>query len=140
MSSRATGILYRHNVAVGPANTRPLVVMERSAANKVLRLLAGGAPLTLTLHLDVVAARDAQSENVIGEIRGRERPDEIVIFGSHLDAWDLGGGTLDNGANIALLIDVARQMAALGAAAGAHGAVRHVERRRARHARLARST
>jgi hypothetical protein len=116
MSSRAPGILYRHNVAVGPANTRPMVVMERSAANKVLRLLSSGAPLTITLHLDVAAPRDAPSENVIGEIRGRERPDEIVIFGSHLDAWDLGGGTLDNGANIAMLIDVARQMAALGVA------------------------
>jgi carboxypeptidase Q len=116
MSSRAPGILYRHNVAVGPANTRPMVVMERSAASKVLRILSSGAPLTITLPLDVAAPRDAPSENVIGEIRGRERPDEIVIFGSHLDAWDLGGGTLDNGANIAMLIDVARQMAALGIA------------------------
>jgi hypothetical protein len=114
MSSRAPGILYRHNVAVGPSNTKAMVVMERSAAMKILRILAAGVPLTITLHLDVSAARDAQSENVIGEIRGRERPDEIVIFGSHLDAWDLGGGTLDNGANIALLIDVARQMARLG--------------------------
>jgi len=114
MSSRAPGILYRHNVAIGPANTKPMVVMERNAANKVLRILGAGVPLTVTLHLDVLAARDAQSENVIGEIRGRERPDEIVIFGSHLDAWGLGGGTLDNGANIALLIDVARQMAKLG--------------------------
>jgi carboxypeptidase Q len=114
MSSRAPGILYRHNVAVGPANTRPMVVMERNAANRVLRLLASGASLTITLHLDTVMPRDAQSENVIGEIRGRDRPDEIVIFGSHLDAWDLGGGTLDNGANIALLIDVARQFVKLG--------------------------
>ena len=114
MSSRAPGILYRHNVAVGPTNTRPMVVMERNAANRLLRLLAGGASLTITLHLDTVVPRDAQSENVIGEIRGRDRPDEIVIFGSHLDAWDLGGGTLDNGANIALLIDVARQFVKLG--------------------------
>jgi carboxypeptidase Q len=116
MSSRSPGILYRHNVAVGPANTRPMVVMERNAAAKALRLLAAGIALTITLHLDVDAARNAQSENVIGEIRGRERPEDIVIFGSHLDAWDLGGGTLDNGANIALLIDVARQMAKLGVA------------------------
>ena len=114
MSSRAPGILYRHNVAAGPANTRPMVVMERTAATKVLRILAAGVPLTITLHLDIVTARDAQRENVIGEIRGRDRPDEVVIFGAHLDAWDLGGGALDNGANIALLIDVARQMAKLG--------------------------
>ena len=116
MSSRAPGILYRHNVAIGAANTRPMVVMERNAATKVQRLLAAGTALMITLRLDVAAPHAAQSENVIGEIRGRERPDEIVIFGSHLDAWDLGGGTLDNGANIAMLIDVARQMAKLGLA------------------------
>ena len=114
MSSRAPGILYRHNVAVGPANTRPMAVMERNAANRVLRLIAAATPLTITLHIDTVVPRDAQSENVIAEIRGRDRPDEIVIFGSHLDAWDLGAGTLDNGANIALLIDVARQFMKVG--------------------------
>ena len=114
MSSRASGVLYRHNVAVGPANSRPMVVMERDAARRALRLLNAGVPLTITLHLDVDAARGAQSENVIGEIRGRERADEIVIFGSHLDAWDLGAGTLDNGVNVALLLDVARQIVRLG--------------------------
>jgi carboxypeptidase Q len=114
MSSRASGVLYRHNVAVGAANTRPMVVMERDAALRVLRLLNDGVPLKITLHLYVEAANGAQSENVIGEIRGRERPEEIVIFGAHLDSWDLGAGTLDNGANIALLLDIARQIVRLG--------------------------
>ena len=50
---------------------------------------------------------------MIGEIKGA-RSDEIVVMGAHLDSWDLGGGALDNGANVALMIDVARQMVRVG--------------------------
>ena len=39
---------------------------------------------------------------------------EVVLIGAHLDSWDLGGGALDNGANVSLLIDIARQMQRLG--------------------------
>ena len=35
---------------------------------------------------------DAESANVVGEIRGRERPEEIVLLGGHLDSWDVGTG------------------------------------------------
>jgi carboxypeptidase Q len=49
-----------------------------------------------------------ESRNVIGEIRGRERPDEIVLLGAHLDSWDLGTGAEDNGVNAAMVIDAAR--------------------------------
>ena len=55
-----------------------------------------------------------QAENVVAEIRGRERPDEIVLLGAHLDSWDLGTGAEDNGVNAALVIDVARGLAAVG--------------------------
>ena len=50
----------------------------------------------------------------MGEIRGRERPDEIVLIGAHLDSWGLGTGANDNGCNVALVIDIARQMKRLG--------------------------
>jgi Zn-dependent M28 family amino/carboxypeptidase len=46
-------------------------------------------------------------------VKGREKPEEVVILGAHLDSWDLGRGALDDGCNIALVIDVARQAAAL---------------------------
>ncbi len=49
-----------------------------------------------------------ESENVVAEIRGREKPDEFVLLGAHLDSWDLGTGALDNGCNVAMLIDAAR--------------------------------
>jgi len=47
---------------------------------------------------------------VVAELRGRERPDEIVLIGAHLDSWELGTGAEDNGVNAALVIDVARAM------------------------------
>ena len=52
--------------------------------------------------------------NVIAEIPGHEKPEEIVLLGAHLDSWDLGTGAEDNGVNVALVIDVARGMMELG--------------------------
>ncbi|QSQ28021.1 M20/M25/M40 family metallo-hydrolase [Pyxidicoccus parkwayensis] len=114
MGSRPGNQLYRHNVSVGLKNTRPMMVMERDGAKRALRLLRAGTPLTLTAMLDLQTGGPYESRNVIGEIRGTTRPDEVVIVGAHLDSWDLGGGALDNGANVAMLIDVARQMQKLG--------------------------
>ena len=114
VSSRASGLLYRHNVAVGAANRQPMVVIEREAAMRAMRLLRHGASLALTVWIDADASTAATAENVVAEIAGTSHPDEIVLMGAHLDSWDLGGGTLDNGANAALLIDVARQIVRLG--------------------------
>jgi hypothetical protein len=58
-------------------------------------------------HLDMLAPVPG-GENVVAEIRGREKPDEFVILSSHLDSWDLGKGALDAGCNAALVIEVAR--------------------------------
>ena len=79
-----------------------------------------------------------QPYNVIGEIRGSTRPDEIVLIGAHLDSWDLGTGALDNGANAVMVIDIARQIAAAGHPARADDPVRAVERRGAEPQRLVR--
>jgi peptidase M28-like protein len=58
-------------------------------------------------HLNMLAPV-AGGENVIAEIRGREKPDEFVLLTSHLDSWDLGKGALDAGCNVALVIEAAR--------------------------------
>jgi Zn-dependent M28 family amino/carboxypeptidase len=114
MSSRPNGRLYRHNASLGPDNRHPLLVMEREAALRCARLLRAGHTLYLSPIIEVDAGGAYESFNVIGEIRGRERPDEVVIVGAHLDSWDLGTGALDNGCNVALILDLARQIQALG--------------------------
>ena len=114
MASRPKGLLYRHNVSIGPRNKRPMLILERESAARALRLLRSGRRLTLTASIEIEGGKPYESANVIGEIRGSEKPEEIVIVGAHLDSWDLGTGALDNGCNVALILDVARQIQALG--------------------------
>ncbi len=113
-SSRPEGALYRHTAALGWANRHPVLAVERGAAARLRRLLAAGHALRLTAAVDVLRGGPYSADNVIGEIRGASRPDEVVVIGAHLDSWDLGQGALDNGANVAMLIDIARQITRLG--------------------------
>jgi hypothetical protein len=114
MSSRPDDLLARHNASTGLATRHPMLMMERDAAARALRLLRAGKRLTLTAVLDIQSGPTYQSFNVIGEIRGRSKPDEIVLIGAHLDSWDLGTGALDNGANAMMVLDIARQIQRLG--------------------------
>src|SRR5215470_1485336 len=52
--------------------------------------------------------------NTVGEIRGSEKPDEVVILGAHLDSWDLGTGSTDNGTGSAAVLEAARALAKSG--------------------------
>jgi hypothetical protein len=113
-SSRPHNALARHNAALGWANRHPMMMMERDAAARAFRLLRGGTALTITAALDIQSGPAYQTHNVIGEIRGSLKPDEIVVIGAHLDSWDLGTGALDNGANAVMVIDIARQIRRLG--------------------------
>ena len=51
--------------------------------------------------------------NTIGEVRGGEKPDEVVVVGAHLDSWELGSGTTDNGTGSCVVLETARAVAAL---------------------------
>ncbi|MDY7092131.1 MAG: M28 family peptidase [Acidobacteriota bacterium] len=112
--SRPRDVLHRHNASRGPANQHPMAIVERTAGQRALRLLRSGTPLELTLDLKVDAGGPYESHNVIGEIRGTAEPEEFVVVGAHLDSWGLGTGALDNGCNVALVLDLARQMTRLG--------------------------
>ena len=114
MSSRPPGNLARHNASRGWQNRHPMMMMERDGAGRALRLLRTGTPLTLTAALDIQSGPAYETYNVIGEIRGSTKPDEIVLIGAHYDSWDLGTGVLDNGANAMMVLDIARQIRRLG--------------------------
>lgn len=77
-------------------------------ADLLENMLRRGAPVTV--HLDV-QNRDpgtVRSGNVIGEIIGSERPEEIIVIGGHLDSWDLGTGAIDDGAGVAITMAAAK--------------------------------
>lgn len=113
MSSRINNLLYRLPMLSG-VDRLPLLVMEREEAQRAQRLLRNGHELALTATIDVDSGYAYESANVIGEIRGSERPEEVVVMGAHLDSHDLGTGALDNGSNVTMLIDIARQITRLG--------------------------
>ncbi len=73
------------------------------------------ADQAVTVHLELTTRRDADvpSANVIGEILGREKPEEIVLLACHLDSWDLGQGAIDDGAGCAIVTEAARLIAQL---------------------------
>jgi carboxypeptidase Q len=114
MSSRPDDLLARHNASLGLKNRHPMMMMERDGAARALRLIRAGTSLSLTATLDLETGPAYQTYNVVGEIRGSTRPEEVVLIGAHLDSWDLGTGALDNGANAMMVLDIARQIRRLG--------------------------
>jgi len=114
MSTRSKGLLYQHKASLGPDNVHPMLTMEREGAQRAVRLLKSHKDLKITVNIDVTTADQYTSANVVAELPGSELPQEIVLLGAHLDSWGLGTGALDNGANVAVVIDIARQMQRLG--------------------------
>jgi len=112
--SRPGNQLYRHNASRGPANELPMAVIERDGGSRALRLLRDGHALTARIDLDLEVGGAYESHNVVGEIPGSDLADEFVVVGAHLDSWGLGDGALDNGCNVAALIDIARNIRRLG--------------------------
>ncbi len=113
MGSRPEDVLHRHNASLGTENEHLMLIMDRVSAKRALRLLRGGKNLNLAVELEVYSTGPFESFNVLADIPGTDLADEIVLIGAHLDSWGLGTGALDNGCNVAMLIDIARQMEAL---------------------------
>jgi Peptidase family M28 len=90
----------------------PAAALANPDADQLERLAASG-PVKLRLVLTPTAHENAKSWNVVGEVTGRERPDEIVLIGAHLDSWDLGTGAIDDGAGVAIVAAAGKLIAAL---------------------------
>ena len=114
MSSRPKKLLYRFITSKGVEPTIPQFVMAREDAKRISRLIGNGRHIEIKIKVDAQLGKSYMSQNVIAEIPGSEKPDEIVIIGAHLDSWALGTGANDNGCNVAMMIDIARQMKKLG--------------------------
>lgn len=109
-------LLYRHtNTGDGSLEVLPQAVVAREDALRLARTVAAD-PGKVRVHFDMPnkIGEPIEQENVVGEIRGYEKPDEAVILGAHLDSWDLGTGALDNGCNAAMVLEAARAIRNLG--------------------------
>jgi carboxypeptidase Q len=116
MGARERLLLYRHtNSLAGEIDKIPQAVLAREDAMRLARTVAA-YPGKVRVRFDMPnkIGGPIEQENVVGEIRGYEKPKEIVILGAHLDSWELGTGALDNGCNAALVIEAARAIKATG--------------------------
>ena len=86
----------------------PAAAMTIEDAMLIDRLLKKGERVRMHLVLTPRTLPDVESANVIAEIRGSEKPDEIVLIGGHLDSWDLGTGAIDDGSGVAMVMETMR--------------------------------
>lgn len=95
--------------------TIPSFALSAPDADQIRRLVEMREPVRL--HLSSTARTyETRSQNVVADLPGRTRPDEIVVLGSHLDSWDLGTGAIDDAAGGAITIAAARAIAEQGGA------------------------
>lgn len=78
------------------------------------RMIARGQPVRVTLTMSAQMLPDAQSHNVMGELRGREKPGEIVVMGGHIDSWDVGQGAMDDAGGVVVAWEAIRLLKKLG--------------------------
>lgn len=91
----------------------PAAALAAEDADLLARLASRG-PVRVRLLLTCRQEPDVESANVVADLRGRERPEEIVLVGAHLDSWDLGTGAHDDGAGVAMVMDALRLLKAHG--------------------------
>jgi hypothetical protein len=93
----------------------PAAFVPQEPYKMLLRQVARQEPVRLELSLGgSYSAKPVQAYNVVGEVRGTEKPDEVVIVGAHLDSWDLGTGATDNATGSSVCLEVLRALQATG--------------------------
>ena len=103
------GMRYREGVPRIPA-----AAISTKDAEFLSRLLKKEKGVRVRLKLDCRTLPDVPSANVIGELVGNERPEEIILLGAHLDSWDKGQGAHDDGAGCVQVMDAVRLLKTLG--------------------------
>jgi len=78
------------------------------------RMQGRGEKIVVKLEMSAETLPDVPSRNVVGELRGSEKPDEVVVFGGHIDSWDVGQGAMDDGGGVVVAWEAIRLMKKLG--------------------------
>jgi len=101
------------NYAEGIAKI-PAAALSVEDADMIQRLVRGGSQVQVRLMMEAHQDADADSHNVMGEIRGSEKPEEVVVLGGHIDSWDIGQGANDDGSGIMATFQAVALMKKLG--------------------------
>jgi Zn-dependent M28 family amino/carboxypeptidase len=92
----------------------PAAAITLEDATLIQRLTDAGETVAVHLYMEARMLPDADSANVMGEIPGREKPEEIVVMGGHIDSWDVGTGAQDDGSGIMAALEAAAVIKKLG--------------------------
>src|SRR5579863_3105066 len=92
----------------------PAAAVTIEDATLMQRLADAGNIVKVHLEMEAHMLPDADSANVIGEITGSEKPEEIVVMGGHIDSWDVGAGAQDDGSGIITTLAAAHLIVKLG--------------------------
>lgn len=92
----------------------PAAALSVEDAMMLHRFQDRGEPVVVTLRMSARTLPDAPSRNVVAELVGREKPDEVVVLGGHIDSWDVGQGAMDDGGGSVAAWEAVRLMHRLG--------------------------
>lgn len=92
----------------------PTAAITVEDAMMIHRMVTRGEPVVVKLEMEAQMLPDVMSRNVMGEIRGSEKPDEIIAFGGHIDSWDVGQGAMDDGGGVIVAWEALKLMKKLG--------------------------
>jgi len=111
-----------HTGAMGYGDTTararhvPAAAITLEDADMLHRIQDRGQESRVALAMEAHMLPDAKSRNVIAEVRGSERPDEIIVLGGHIDSWDVGQGAMDDGGGVVAAWEALRLIKQLGLA------------------------
>jgi Zn-dependent M28 family amino/carboxypeptidase len=98
----------------GNAAGIPAAALSTVDAELLERMVKRGKPVTIHLEMASSVNPAAEAWNVVGEIKGREKPDEVIVVGGHLDSWDPGTGAIDDGVGVAVATAAAKVAGSVG--------------------------
>src|SRR5262249_16193094 len=88
----------------------PAAAITTEDADRLQRMADRGQRIVVRLKMEAHFDRDVESANVVGELRGRELPDEVVVVGGPMDSWDVGAGATDDGGGCVVTWEALRIM------------------------------
>ncbi len=112
------GMRTPHTGSMAPYDTTtrkiPAAAISMEDAAMLHRMQSRGQRIVVRLEMEAHQLPDSPSRNVIGELVGREKPDEVVVFGGHIDSWDVGTGAMDDAGGVVIAWEAVRLLKQLG--------------------------
>jgi Zn-dependent M28 family amino/carboxypeptidase len=115
--AKASGLNLTHTGILGfdADFAVPVVSMTAEDQGQLERYVEAGVPLRIRFNIqNTFTDGPVESANVVGEIRGREKPEQVLVVGAHLDSWDLSEGATDNGTGSASVLGAAEAIVRSG--------------------------